>query len=74
MKIDLLKSHQHGGHDGVPRLGLGLYLGLGLGLCGSSIATPTMITIGSLSQPMSSLVYGPLVMMHATSYIFEFGV
>ena len=30
MKIDLWKWHQQGGHEGVPRLGLGLYLGLGI--------------------------------------------
>jgi hypothetical protein len=30
MKIDLWKPHQQGGHEGVPILELGLYLGLGI--------------------------------------------
>ena len=38
------------------------------------ITTPPMMTTGSLSQPMSSVVYIPLVTMHATSYRFEFSV
>jgi hypothetical protein len=39
-----------------------------------SITTPPMMTTDSLSQPMSSVVYSPLVTMHATSSRFEFGV
>jgi hypothetical protein len=39
-----------------------------------SITTPPMMTTDSLSQPMPSVVYNPLVTMHATSSRFEFGV
>jgi hypothetical protein len=39
-----------------------------------SITTPPMMTIDSLPQPMSSVVYISLVTMHATSSRFEFGV
>ena len=39
-----------------------------------SINTPPMMNFDSLSQPMSSVVYSPIVTMHATSSRFEFGV
>ena len=39
-----------------------------------SITTPPMMNFDSLSQPMSSVVYSPIVTMHATSSRFEFGV
>ena len=39
-----------------------------------SITTPPMMTLISLSQPMLSVVYSPIVTMHTTSSRFEFGV